>query len=264
MATQRQSSSQNRSYYPVDIQPLVDTTVGNLGSVYGNINEFLNNPLGSNLFSGTIGPLLEALLPSEEAARTALADQFRMAGGGQGGALQSGAFANAAKLNERNILNNRSRVVAEQASNTFRNILSGLGLQLNAAEGPTRLIGSIRPLTEGSSQETASSTDPMQFFGFGGTGGLAGGGASILDNSYGNYQTGNYAPTNAAAMQSYGASPGIVGPNYNPNLQNDYGVSNINFAGFGGGNFAQQPHQYSPLDEWGYTAADWANDPYYQ
>lgn len=161
MASSQQSSSSSSSYYPVDINPLINSTIGNVGGVSANIGKFLNNPLSGELFQGTIGPLLQALQGSEESSRTALADQFRIAGGGQGGALQSGAFAQAARQNERNILDNRSRVVATQANDVFRNILSGLGLQLNAAEAPGRLLGNIRPLTQSSSQSSGSSTDPV-------------------------------------------------------------------------------------------------------
>ena len=153
-----QPSQSSTTQYPIDIAKLIESVGGMIGGLntgqatQQNLNTFLNNPLSSELFSGTIGPLLEALGPSEEAARTALADQFRMAGGGQGGALQSGAFAKAAQLNERNILANRSNVVAQRASETFRNLLAGLGLGLQAEEAQTTparlgvgLIGAIKP-----------------------------------------------------------------------------------------------------------------------
>jgi hypothetical protein len=163
------AQSTTTSQYPVDIAKLIKNVQGQIGRLttgqvtQQNLNTFLNNPLSSDLFQGTISTLLDSLRPSEEAARTALADQFRMAGSGQGGALQSGAFAKAAQLNEQNILQNRSNVVAQRASETFRNILSGLGLGLQAEEAqatPARLgvglIGAIRPT--GSTQSGSSSS----------------------------------------------------------------------------------------------------------
>jgi hypothetical protein len=152
------TKSTSTSQYPVDIASLIKGVQGQIGDLttgqttQANLNTFLNNPLSGELFQGTIGPILDSLRSSEDASRTALADQFRMAGGGQGGALQSGAFSNAATTNEQNILANRSNVVAQQASNVFRNILSGLGLGLQAEEAqatPARLgvglVGAIRP-----------------------------------------------------------------------------------------------------------------------
>src|SRR5574337_122841 len=131
------------SQYPVDIASMIQ-------NLQGSISGALANPLSSNLFKGTIGPLLESLRPSEEAARTALADQFRMAGGGQGGALQSGAFAKAAQLNEQNILQNRSNLIASRANDVFRNILAGLGTNVT-------LLHAIRPTGTTESRSMTSS-----------------------------------------------------------------------------------------------------------
>jgi len=223
------SSSVTTQQYPVDMAEMIKQLQGQIGGLntgqatQENLNSLMNNPLSSELFTGTIGPILNQLKDSEGQSRTALADQFRMAGGGQGGALQSGAFANAATRNEQNILANRSNVVANKASEVFRNLLSGLGLGLNAEqaqEGPTKLglglLGAVRPTTtttQGSNSSDAGTvggiSDPFGMLNYSSgsnitTGPTLGGSRPLDKEFYGGYGGG-----------------GMIGPNYDP-IENEY------------------------------------------
>ena len=243
------AQSTTTSQYPVDIAKLIKNVQGQIGGLntgqatQQNLNTFLNNPLSSEMFTGTIGTILDSLRDSEDASRQALADQYRMAGGGQGGALQSGSFAKNAMLNERGILQNRSNIVANKASEVFRNILSGLGLGLQAEEAqatPARLgvglIGAIRPT--GTSQTQAGSSSS----GWGNippSMGLATpmSGSSTLSSNYGGAPRSGggasydpYSPLNPgktpeekAFYSNYGYLPG------------DLGYSELNYNSGGGG-----------------------------
>ncbi len=279
MASQQSSSGSSQgtsvssTQYPVDIEQLVNQAnagMGNLKGSYSNINNFLQNPLSGELFQPYMQALLQARLPGEEASRTALADQFRMAGGGQGGALQSGAFSNAAVANEQNIMQGRSADIAKAASDTYRNTLAGLGLQFNAAQAPTalttNLIGAIKPLSQSSSQQSSqqsssgASQDPAQsssqYSGYSKTptssGGTGTGSTSSGGSTSSSTSSGGTDPGGATGGGGYGVIWNPVTGAWESNSQ--------------GGGVTPDPADftgYYPVDEYGYTEQDWEEDPYY-
>jgi len=298
------SSSVTTQQYPVDIASYIQSLQNQIGGLttgqatQQNLNTLMNNPLSSDLFTGTIGPILDQLKSSEAASRTALSDQFRMAGGGQGGALQSGAFANAATQNEQNILANRSNVVANKASEVFKNLLSGLGLGLQAEQAQTdpaklgvNLLGAIRPTsttTQGSQSSDSGGglSDPFGVLsssqqsggipgGGNGSGGTLSGGApyetaySGADGgtsymSDGTVRKGTNGATKAPQPTPTPATGATGGGGYGTiwNPQTGQWESNSQ-----GGGVTPSPSQFTgmttPTDQYGYTQQDWASDPYY-
>ena len=102
------------------------------------INEFLADPLRSRLFTSTLAPQLAALIPSEQLATRNLTDLFRRGGAGT---LQSGAFADAARRLQGDILQNRSSLIGRTANETLNTLMRGLGLEVD-------LLRSLRPTSE--------------------------------------------------------------------------------------------------------------------
>ena len=111
------------------------------------IQQMFTNPLGSGIFQGLVGSVLNALKPSEAAAQQNLTDQFRMAGGGQASPLQSGAFAKQQQLLQGNILGQESSTIANLAQNSMSQLMQALGLGFNMgapqAAGPQQMIADL-------------------------------------------------------------------------------------------------------------------------
>lgn len=157
------------------------------------LDELNADPLKSTLFRNTITPLLASLVPSETAARRNLADRFR-----QTGQLQSGAFAEQARLQENDILGNRNELVARHAGDIYSRLLQSLGLGLEAektAAQPFQLGTSLLQALRDEGVDTAERRfAPNQFLGDitggggtgrGGAGSVGGGGPTGIDvNKY--------------------------------------------------------------------------------
>jgi hypothetical protein len=82
---------------------------------------FLSNPAGSELFQGQLGGLLQALVPSENAAVTNLSDMFRGAGN-----TSSSVFGGAAQGLQSDILRNRQELASKLLGQSFQQITQAL------------------------------------------------------------------------------------------------------------------------------------------
>ena len=138
------------------------------------IEEFLADPLRSQLFTSTLTPQLAALIPSEQLATRNLTDLFRRGGAGT---LQSGAFADAARRHQGDILQNRSSLVARTANETLNTLMRGLGLNID-------LLRSLRPTSE-ATERTSNVPERLPPIGaggeFGGADRFGGGGSAGAD-----------------------------------------------------------------------------------
>src|SRR3990167_8746740 len=132
---QKAETSSRRDILPAGYATLRDYLAGGIPTLTGGarttakLDELNADPLKSTLFQNTITPLLASMVPGEIAARRSLTDRFR-----QSGQLQSGAFAEQARLQESDILGNRNEVVAKHAGDIYSRLLQSLGLGLQAEQ----------------------------------------------------------------------------------------------------------------------------------
>jgi len=132
---QKAETSSRRDILPAGYATLRDYLAGGIPTLTGGarttakLDELNADPLKSTLFQNTITPLLASMVPGEIAARRSLTDRFR-----QSGQLQSGAFAEQARLQESDILGNRNEVVAKHAGDIYSRFLQSLGLGLQAEQ----------------------------------------------------------------------------------------------------------------------------------
>lgn len=141
----------------------------------GKLDELYANPLGSPLFKNTINALLAAMAPSEQRSRRSLADTFR-----QSGQMQSGAFAESARMQENDILGKRNEVVASHAGSIYEQLLKSLRLNLEAEQAAgdpyklgTNLLGQM--------------PYPQSYYTGGGYGGGRGGGVVNTGGGFGGF-----------------------------------------------------------------------------
>jgi len=183
-----------------------------------NYESYLSNPVASPLFQNQLGPLLAALVPSEDRARQQLTDQFRAAGG-----LRSGAYGNSAQMLEGQILGERQKTAGNLLGQSF-------GPMMNAILAP---LSQIAPLINALKMNNSTSTSnqvSQQFDpSLSGGGGRAGGsiGATPYYDSLMNpgiinpSPGGGYSSVNAG---NSGAGYGGSGPYISPDLSNwDWG-----------------------------------------
>jgi len=127
------------------------------GFTMGALEQFTKNPsLAAEYFPQLAKPLLSALQPQEEREITQLTDMFRKAGI-EGGAQQSGAFAQSGRQLIGDQANRRQEVLAKNyipltsqlSENMTNNIRAGLNLPGAKAAGwqiPAGLAGSLGPI----------------------------------------------------------------------------------------------------------------------
>jgi len=126
-STSTQSSSSG-SYFsdPGRVKTLSDLLSGVVGNSASYFNDYIKDPTQSPLFKTSLASLLTQLQPGEAASRQALRDEFLMAG-----ATNSGAFANATRQNESDILANRGNtgvnLLNQQFAPTLQGLLGGIG-----------------------------------------------------------------------------------------------------------------------------------------
>lgn len=199
----QQQSSQNSSYSTPGtttvtnqqdpFQKFLLNLIGQAGSTgagqisaqtQGAINNFQQNPaIAANYFPQLAAPLLAAARRGETVQQNNLLDTFRKAGGTGGGALQSGAFAQAARnliadqgVNEQNLLASQYVPLTAQLSNNVESgIKAGLAVPnstssylsaLASAAHAVPLAGTTTTSTgystsQGSSQGSGSSSSPQ-------------------------------------------------------------------------------------------------------
>lgn len=175
-----------------------------------NYESYLQNPVASPLFQNQLGPLLQALIPSEDRARTQLTDQFRAAGG-----LRSGAYGNSSQMLEGQILGERQKAAGNLLGQSF-------GPMMQAILAP---LSQIAPLINALKMQNSSSTSTQQSQQFdpslSGGGGRVGGGIGatpyydslmnpgIINPSPG----GGFSSVNAGnSGAGYGGSGGYISP----------------------------------------------------
>lgn len=119
------STSGNQFNDPNLVASLAEMIKGVSGTSGSQFNSYLDNPAQSKMFQNSLQTVLQNLQPGEKQQRQDLQDQFR-----QAGALNSGAFANAATQNERNIGANRSttavNLLQSQYAPTLQALLGGI------------------------------------------------------------------------------------------------------------------------------------------
>jgi hypothetical protein len=169
------------------------------------LNKFLADPFES--FSGSLQSLLQELVPSENVARENLADTFRKAGAGT---LQSGAFAQANRQLEGDILKNRGSTMTR----------AGLSFLAPMIQGYVGGANAVNPLSSSQSSSTAAPGQP-QFINYGSDGDMGSGaennliGQSRFDSLFG---MSPYYGSTAVAPQPPSAPAASGGVSY-PNLQ---------------------------------------------
>lgn len=104
--------------------------------------QMFTNPLGSGIFQGLVGSVLNALKPGEAQAQQNLQDQFRMAGGANASPLQSGAFAKQAQMLQGNILGQESNAISGLAQNSMGQLMQALQQGFQMGE-PNRTAGQL-------------------------------------------------------------------------------------------------------------------------
>jgi len=124
--TEEQSTSGTYFSDPGRVKTLSDLLSGVVGNSASYFNDYIRDPTQSPLFKTSLASLLTQLQPGEAASRQALRDEFLMAG-----ATNSGAFANAARQNESDILANRGNtgvnLLNQQFAPTLQGLLGGIG-----------------------------------------------------------------------------------------------------------------------------------------
>jgi len=140
------------------------------GFTMGALEAFTKNPsAAAEYFPQLAKPLLSALRPTEDREVTQLTDMFRKAGI-EGGAQQSGAFAQAGRQLIGDQANRRQETLAksyipltEQLSTNMRgNIDAGLRLPQAISAGwavPAQLASSLRPLSQQTESVEGGSSD---------------------------------------------------------------------------------------------------------
>lgn len=135
----------------------LSSLLGGLGQGAGkNYMDYLMNPASSSLFTSQLQGLLQnpQLLQSENMARQNLADQFRIGGG-----LNSGALGTAGANLESSILGNRQSLAANLLGQTFGQTLGGLQFP----------VGQLTPLIQAltlNRQQSMQESNPVQPGGF--------------------------------------------------------------------------------------------------
>ncbi len=154
-------SSQGGTYFqdPALIQQL-SSLLGGVGSqAAGQYMNFVANPTASPLYQNQLSGLLNALAPSEQLARTNLADTGRAAG-----MYSSGTFANAAARQEGDILRNRQTLASQLLGQMFPQMTQALQQPMSLAE---QLINSLK-LQQNSQQQSSQQFAPQTSGGGGG------------------------------------------------------------------------------------------------
>lgn len=172
-------------------------------SAFNQFQSFLQNPLQG--IQEILGPLLDELLPSEARARGSLSDVFRKAG-----AQGSGAFAQASRQLEGDILRNRGQTA----------IRAGLSFLAPLISGHTGLLAGIPALSQSRSESVGAGVQ-----GGGGLGAAPRGGglgdigdlASLLNFTGGGGGGIGFSPLNPGSseferlhFQRYGFLPGAA------------------------------------------------------
>lgn len=224
---------------------------------------FVQDPTAHPLFQSQIGGLLQSLIPSENRARTGLTDMFRSAGG-----LRSGSYGREATQLEDSLMQRRSQTAAQLLGQMFPQMVQALNNPI--AQIPNLLQALKLSQSSGSSQ--GSSTDPQGGGSYGGGGGSYGLNSNGMGGGWNGGQlasAGEIARMNAMTgsnphFTGYGSSPQTqapmnqpMGQPYQPYLD-PWGSS------------SQQAHVNpqgqlisEPVDQYGFTQQDWANDPYF-
>lgn len=143
--------STSRTYFG---QNPFGSAVSDLGNqAAGQYMNFLNNPIASPLYQGQLSGLLASLQPQETAARGALTDQYRAAGG-----LRSGAYGVAGANLEGNLMRNKQVMASQLLGQMFPQMVQALQWPMG---NQTSLLGALR-LSEANSQgqQAPSGGDP--------------------------------------------------------------------------------------------------------
>lgn len=130
---QQQSSGGSYFSSPDLVRQLSGTLGGTAQGAAQQYLPFVSNPTAHPYFQNALSGLLQALVPSENAARTSLADQFRSAGN-----MSSGIFGNQATNLEGELDRNRNATASQLLTTMFPQIIQALS-------GP---MAQINPLIE--------------------------------------------------------------------------------------------------------------------
>lgn len=249
MASQQSSQQSSSTFFsdPAMVQRMLDA----LGGQMNQFDQYLSDPTSSPLYTNQLRGLMASLAPQEAQSRQAYTDAGVAAGN-----RSSGRFAQGQANLEGNIMRNQQTTAGQLLGQNFGQMTQAL----LAAMGLTPQMLNALKLQQSSGSSQGSNDAGGGSGGGGGGGGYGGGGGGgFLSAPNLGYQPGVGLP------QSYGNSPGIIGPNYNPAEHaawgNDINNWSNSFGGVGTGlNFGQENH---PVDSFGFTEQDWANDPYF-
>ena len=250
---QRETSEQ--TYTPSKEQKrILQRTEQGLGPLWADaqLRNLYADPTANPAFQKFIGGILDALAPSEEAARRQLEDTFR-----QSGAIGSGAQAVAARQLEGDILGRRGQTVAQNAGDWYSRLVQSLGTSGQLEQAPHQLGANLLATLRnyGTINQEAEGFAPQQFSGFGGgfSSGGGGGGGSIFGGGFPVAPTGDdiyfagspfgSSPPNQAAATSSG-SRGLPYPNI-PNTGYDYNYKPTPYVNFG---YKPQPYNITNVN----------------
>lgn len=111
-------------------------------NVMRQMQQMFTNPLGSGIFKGLVGTVLNALRPQEALAQQRLTDTFRAAGGAS--PLQSGAFAKQAQMLQGNFLEQEANAISGLAQNSMSQLMNALQMGFGMGDvnrkGPLDII----------------------------------------------------------------------------------------------------------------------------
>lgn len=172
-----QQTSQSGSYF--SNPALVDSMARNFAGLYENVvptyNEFMQDPVNSNLFQTQLKSLLASLAPGEQDSRNQLTDRFRAAGG-----LRSGAHAVGGARLEGDIIGRRQNAAGTLLGQTIQQMSQLLGLPLSQMAPLIQALELQQSSSQGTSQSTGSrdpttqSQSASRSSGGGGSGGAGG------------------------------------------------------------------------------------------
>ena len=178
------------------IQPGLQPTHAN-----EQLQALYEDPTNNPIFQRFIGGILDALAPSEEAARRELEDTFR-----RSGAIGSGAQAVSTRQLEGDILGSRGRTIAQNAGDIYSRLAQSLGLSGNLELAPYQLGANVLSTLGkyGTITKTGEEYAPETFTGFGGGFGSSGGSSADIADKWaeGYFDSDTYFPGSP-----FGSSP---------------------------------------------------------
>ena len=194
-----QQTSQSGSYF--SNPALVDSMARQFAGLYENViptyNDFMQDPVNSNVFQTQLKSLLHSLAPGEADARDQLTDRFRAAGG-----LRSGMHGVAGARLEGDIIGRRQNAAGTLLGQTIQQmsqllglplsqmapLIQALELQQSSSQGTSQGSSWRNPTTQSQSSSGAGGRAPTGAGGAprpstgatGGTGGTGGGGEDLV------------------------------------------------------------------------------------